>query len=183
MQSKNKKKSHQHYIPEFYLNEFLSDEIVAGQEPNLWVYDIDGDEPKRKSPKNIAKGTHIYSFLDENGAAYSLEEALGQFESEVAPIFKTLRDQEFSFKNVKDRNTLGKFICFQAFRTPQFREHFEIFTQNSVKSQLVKYFKERGGIQSVLNELKERGIDSTPENFLYSFNKMTIKPLWVEESH
>ena len=43
----------QHYVPQFYLREFLDPNTPPGQEPYVWVFSKDGKKKQRRAPKNI----------------------------------------------------------------------------------------------------------------------------------
>jgi hypothetical protein len=165
--SGKQKKLRDHYVPEFYLNEFCIPNISKNEKPSVWMYDIENPIPKKIATEKIAK---IKNFYEQE-----VDDVLTDLEGKIAPIFRRLRSTEIDLTNIQVRYTLGKFICFLAFRTPQFREHYDTLVQNTLKSKLVKQFNQKG-ITAVIDEFNKRTIYKvTSEEFIDSFNKIKIK--------
>jgi hypothetical protein len=175
---KNRKHS-DHYVPRFYLNEF-SAKSDNRRAPSVWLYDLENPTPKLVATTRIAKIKNLYSLEDNGSAVNALDEALKHFESEVAPIFRSLRTGEASFAERKRRYVLARFICFLACRIPQFNQNINILFQNKQKSRLIEYFGKDLGWDNVLKKLEEQtGHKFTLKEFLDSFNKMKI---WLKPS-
>ena len=50
-ENKNRGPRDQHFVPRCYLSEFTDPNTPEGQEPYVWVFDKDGNNPKRRLPK------------------------------------------------------------------------------------------------------------------------------------
>jgi len=66
----------QHYVPQFYLREFLDPNTPLGQDPYVWVFAKDGKKKQRRAPKNILWKTELYTLDVEGAKRYELEQAL-----------------------------------------------------------------------------------------------------------
>jgi hypothetical protein len=131
------------------------------------MYDIENLIPKKIATEKIAK---IKNFYEQE-----VDDVLTDLEGKTAPLFRRLRNAEIDHTNIQERYNLGKFICFLAFRTPQFREHFDTLAQNTLKSKLVKQFNQKG-ITTIIDEFnKQNSCKVTSEEFIDSFNKIKIK--------
>lgn len=162
----------QHYISKFYLGGFT----IPGTE-KLWVYDKNKPIPRKQSPRKVAKENHFYSVLGIKGINNVIEDNLAKIESATAPIFQSLQNHDHQFDTPTERYVFGRFICFLAFRTPQFNRYFHIIAQNVAKTQLIEHFKKKGGLEVVVEEFNRRAKSkTTPEQFLETFNKLKIKP-------
>ena len=117
-----------HYVPQFYLREFLDPASVGTPDPWVWVADLDPAEVSRRAPRNLANRAGYYSI--PGGATVAETEAVerlfSQMETVAAPIVRklnrgvdTLTPQEWS--------DLLYFAAFLAVRTPSVRDNFEQF--------------------------------------------------------
>ena len=75
----------QHYVPQFYLRQFVDPNTPAGQEPYVWILSKNGKTKSRRAPKNILWETDLYTFFDTTGTKHQeLERTLSQIESDFA---------------------------------------------------------------------------------------------------
>jgi hypothetical protein len=168
------KKRSDHYVPQFYLNEFSCVDDVT-TDPRIWVYDIENPVPKKIRTNRIAKIKNFYRLFEDGSIDDSLDKALQYFESEVAPIFRKLRREDISLENIHSRYKLGRFISFLLARTPQFREHINLFFQNNTKAGLIDYLNTNVNVEKELQMLNEgRRQRITKQEFVSSFNKLKI---------
>ena len=81
----------QHWIPKFYLNEFV-DPSIRGARKQFWVYDTrlalgaHDYSPSLHTPKSFAQGEYIYEL--PNNPLNTVEEILSSYENKFAEIFK-----------------------------------------------------------------------------------------------
>lgn len=117
-----------HYVPQFYLREFLDPASVGTRSPWLWVADLERGKVSRRSPRNVAKRAGYYSLPGQRDVAdtEAIERLFSQMEDTAAPIVRklnagidTLTGQEWA--------DLLYFGAFLALRTPSVRTQFEQF--------------------------------------------------------
>ncbi|MBI3365306.1 MAG: DUF4238 domain-containing protein, partial [Ignavibacteriae bacterium] len=169
-------KQSDHYVPEFYLNEFASNSSHR-RALSVWFYDLENPRPTQVATTRIAKIKNFYLLVQDASVNTGLDDALKHFESEVAPVFRKLRVEEMSFGETKKRYIFGRFVCFLAFRTPQFRNHLNILFQNKMKTKLMDHYNKMGGTKALETDLKNQlDQDITVEEFIESFNKIRIQP-------
>lgn len=106
-----------HFVPKFYLKSFCETPTPQGQEPWLWITDLEGCSVARRAPKNVATQTDYYL----NG---EIEQALAQLESETTPVISRLLAGEFDL-SWEDRGRLAFFMAYFIVRVPFFRNMIE----------------------------------------------------------
>ena len=114
-------RSHQHYIPQFYLRGFVDPCCPGNYEPSVWVYDRGCATPKRRAPKNIAAELHFYSVSSENGKKDTkVEEMLSLLESNTAPLWGELEDPAQTLSS-KAQSIIAEFVACMSSRVPAAR--------------------------------------------------------------
>jgi len=117
-----------HYVPQFYLRQFLDPASVGTPDPWVWVGDLEPGEVSRRAPRNLANRAGYYSIPGGTTVAETeaVERLFQQMETAAAPIVRklnggvdTLTPQEWS--------DLLYFAAFLAVRTPSVRDNFEHF--------------------------------------------------------
>jgi hypothetical protein len=177
MKEKSQRVRGQHYIPRFYLNEFASPDSSDEREGRLWVFDKNNPSIRKQKSIKIARKNNLYTIIHSGGIDFSLENMLGNTESDAAPIFKRIRSSSAPPLDTEERYLLARFISFLAFRTPQFKKHLNVIVQNIVKSHAVEEINNRGGIPTLLRELQSSiGIEVSPEKFISVFNSIKLQP-------
>src|SRR5258707_14478644 len=78
----------QHYVPQFYLKEFVDPNTPSGQEPYVWVFSKDGKTRQRRAHKNILWETDLYTCDVEGAKHYELERTLSKIEGDFAEIVR-----------------------------------------------------------------------------------------------
>lgn len=74
-----------HYVPEFYLRYFSV--VHAGDRKALrWVYDKEGNNTRKQSPKDTAAINDLYKVSDPGLPSNALESTFSDQESLVSPI-------------------------------------------------------------------------------------------------
>lgn len=67
-------KKRQHYIPQFYLNNFTDKTVQPPKTPYIWVFQRGVKEPVEKGPINIAYESGYYDIELEDGSTSSVVE-------------------------------------------------------------------------------------------------------------
>jgi hypothetical protein len=142
----------QHYVPQFYLREFIDPNTPSGQEPYVWVFSKDGKTKQRRAPKNILWETDLYTFDFEGAKHYELEKALSKIESEFAQVVRKkiklrcpLTDQE--------HETLCRFVATMLQRTVRQKDNQENF-YDQVVAQVERLEAHHGSSESTSAKLR-----------------------------
>ncbi len=190
----------QHYVPQFYLREFLDPDTPPRQEPYVWVFSKDGKKKQRRAPKNVLWETDLYTFDVAGEKRYELEQALSKIESDFAETVRKkiktrlpLTDQEHA--------TLCMFVATMLQRTVRQKDNQEAFYDQlveqverlethhgsdgltSAKLRAAKKDVHRVGILGMLSEIPELlgrmnlsflCTDGTPARFITSDDPVTL---------
>jgi hypothetical protein len=112
----------QHYVPQFYLREF------ASEDEQIWVYDKIEDKVFKTGIKNIAAERFFYdSNLVESatGEKQLVEKFLstceGEFHDKISRLLMRLRSGGYCRLHPETRMTIALFASMQIFRTKEFR--------------------------------------------------------------
>ena len=117
-----------HYVPQFYLREFLDPASVGTRSPWLWVANLETGKVSRRAPHNVAKRSGYYSIPGQSSVAETeaVERLFSQMETAAAPIVRKLNDGANTLTG-QERADLLYFAAFQAMRTPSVRAQFDQF--------------------------------------------------------
>ena len=106
-----------HYVPKFYLDYFAA--VQPGDtKPMLWVYDKQGDAPRKQSPKGTAAINHLYRTSVPEVASDALEIAFSKHESRVAPIL-SLWGKPGVIPEIPDMKEVSIFLALLHLRNPK----------------------------------------------------------------
>jgi len=122
----------QHYVPQFYLREFLDPNTPKGQEPYVWVFAKDGKKKQRRAPKNILWETDLYTFEVEGAKHYELEQALSKIEGQFAEIVRKKIKAHLPL-TVQEHQTLCMFVATMLQRTVRQKDNQEGFYDQLVE--------------------------------------------------
>lgn len=161
------KKMKQHYVPKFYLKNFLPVENDPKRTPSLYVYQM--GNIFRKSPENTGFKNYYYNVKIEGKEPSVIEDLLSVIESDAKPVISRTLSLGLSFLNEDDRYHLTRFISFLFTRTPRMRELLRVKWANFTKHGLdihmqnnsvdKSIFKDSGAYLEFLN----RKLDFNPE--------------------
>jgi uncharacterized protein DUF4238 len=117
-----------HYVPQFYLREFLDPASVGTRSPWLWVAKLETRKVSRRSPHNVAKRASYYSIPGQRSAVETeaVERLFSQMEDAAAPIVRKLNGGA-EMLGGQEWADLRYFAAFLALRTPAVRTQFEQF--------------------------------------------------------
>lgn len=155
----------QHYIPQFYLREFIDPETPNGYEPYVWKYEHESKKWKKKSPKNIASKPDFYSFVDqEDKRRDEIEKGLSIIEGKTASIY---RDKICTRQclTIQERATIAEFIALMVTRVPSFHNIIDSSVCKLTKI-LLEMYNARPEAAKKLKEEYERDIGKKlPDDF------------------
>lgn len=106
-----------HYIPQFYLSNFLESDNKDSQ---LWVTDLVQCKQWKASPSAIAYQNKLYSLENQDCLMFetdAIEKAFSSIESMAAPVIKQIITTE-QLPSGKSYNILMNFIALMISRTP-----------------------------------------------------------------
>lgn len=129
-------RSHQHYIPQFYLRGFVDPCCPKRHEPFVWVYNRGCATPRRRAPKNIAAESHFYSVGRENGKKDTkVEEMLSLLESNTAPLWGEL-DNPARTLSSNEQSIIAEFVACMSNRVPATRARMNTAVNETSKMML-----------------------------------------------
>lgn len=111
----------QHFLPQFYLRQFVDPDTPPGMEPYVWLYDLAEGRWRKRAPKNVASLRHYYAFRGaDNQLINVLDPKLATVESLGAILIRKL----VARKPLTEHQQLhfSLFVALLTVRTPQSRE-------------------------------------------------------------
>jgi hypothetical protein len=130
--SENKAKvGKDHYVPQFYLEEFAFDK--DNERPHIYQYMIDNVIPARV--KDVASERHFYTVKEKGtgGKLRIIESFLSAVESNASgPLRHIISTEDIRLSDI-DRQNLALFIAVLATRTPSFIEGLQSMMEESTK--------------------------------------------------
>jgi hypothetical protein len=128
-----------HYVPQFYLKEFIEETPPEGHEPYLWVYDFAKAQWKKKAPKNIDFEINLYAFIeDPQKISYEIETAFSNLECEMASILKE-RIKTRQCLSDYERAVVAEFVAIMMTRTVEFKDRLDNFISKIASKFLQMY--------------------------------------------
>ena len=116
----------QHFLPQFYLRQFVDPETPSDNEPYVWLYDLTEHRWRQKAPKNVAALRHYYAYRGgDNNPINLVEPHLAQVESISATLIRKLVSQ--TALTEREQLHFSLFIAQLTVRTPQFRSMTESY--------------------------------------------------------
>jgi hypothetical protein len=117
-----------HFVPQFYLRQFLDPASVGTPDPWVWVADLEPGEVSRRAPRNLANRAGYYSSPGGTTVAETeaVERLFSHMETAAAPIVRNLNRGDDTL-TPQEWSDLLYFAAFLAVRTPSVRDNFEQF--------------------------------------------------------
>ncbi len=118
--------SKQHFIPQTYLKSWCDKEKPENYNDYVWVFDCNGENPKKKSPKNIFYEKDLYTIYDNGKRILDIEHGLSGLEN----AFSNIRDAKIEKKkklSKEERLILLAFVAAMHNRLPVIKEHIAKF--------------------------------------------------------
>ncbi|MCB1583790.1 MAG: DUF4238 domain-containing protein [Xanthomonadales bacterium] len=103
----------QHWVPQFYLSQFATEETSNTKKPKVWVWDITKDSslPAPLSVRNICGQRYLYSPEDHEGIRNpDIENMLGVIENVAAKTWPHLISGNLDLADPVVREFIAKFI-------------------------------------------------------------------------
>jgi len=126
----------QHYLPQFYLDNFVDAESPPGHAPYLWVFSKKTGAWRRRAPKNLAIKADFYTFYEKNQEKrQELEQALSILDGKTASIFR----EKISLQKPLDRGERGivaEFLGRMLLLVRSFRQSVDAFLCDSFSQQM-----------------------------------------------
>lgn len=114
----------QHFLPQFYLDGFTKDGMLA-------VYDRESDEVRIQQPVNTGVIGHFYTLEDAEGRKrFELEHFLSEIEGKASGVIRKLIVQQDI--NADERADLAIFVALAAFRTPDVVDSIKAFNSDLI---------------------------------------------------
>lgn len=112
-----------HYVPEFYLNNFSL--IHTGdRKAQLWVYDKEENAPRKQSPRDTAVINDLYTILAPDLPSNALEIAFGKQESAVSLILAKW-GQKGAVPTINEIVEVAYFLSLLHLRNPKTARWYE----------------------------------------------------------
>jgi Protein of unknown function (DUF4238) len=126
-ESRMAKKTHtdQHFVPACYLKAWLEDDIPKGSTKPafVWIFDQEGKNPQRKSPRRIFTETDLYTLRGADGARdLRLEHGLGEIEDGFTRVRNSKLNRRREL-NTADWKWLCLFVATAYMRTKSMIDH------------------------------------------------------------
>jgi Protein of unknown function (DUF4238) len=101
----------QHFVPESYLKAWCDPACPPDHNPYVWIFDREGNNPRRRAPSNIFKETDFYTIENADGTRdLRLEHGLSGLESRFAQIRRDKLDQRLPLED-EERTCLALFVA------------------------------------------------------------------------
>jgi hypothetical protein len=163
----------QHYVPQFYLKYFTTNE-----DEKLYVLDKEFNKIFHKNIQEICEQNYYYSFYEQDEYNFFVEEQLGKKENEFSNALRKLIDSIEGFYYTKtrplnklthnDKKIILEFILYQIIRVPKYI--------NELFSMVIPQFKQfnlEDGIVQTEKQIKNDIKRYTFPNLFYKIEKMT----------
>ena len=122
----------QHFLPEFYLDGFTKDGMIA-------VFDRELNEIRVQQPVNTCVIGHFYTMKDASGRKrFELEQLLSEYETKASFVIKKLAATEVI--NADERANLAIFVALAAFRTPDIVDSLKACNSNLIRDMSKQMF-------------------------------------------
>ena len=129
-----------HVLPVSYLRNFCD------PDGNLYVYER-GRRPRKSVPKSEAYVRDFYAIESEQGKTFEIEEILGRYESEAAPVMRGILEREASgdrwLLTESEVDILTHFVALTFQRVPAGRRHADEHVAPAVKHLLTSAANDR----------------------------------------
>lgn len=140
----------QHYLPEFYLEEFC-------KEGMLWIFDRSRNDYRQQKPLNTGVVGHLYTVRDaENRQRFEIEEMLAKIEGDAAHAMRKLDSGQAI--TTDERYAVAEFIALAFTRTPERLGEIEMLNVSIIEKsmkvmwgtseQAAKLIEETGGVEN-----------------------------------
>lgn len=122
----------QHFLPQFYLEGFTKDGVVA-------VFDRELNEVRVQQPINTGVIGHFYTLEDSEGRKrFELEALLSEYEGKASPVIRALVAK--GEITAEQRIDLAIFVALAAFRTPDIIDSIKGFHSSFIGDMVKQSF-------------------------------------------
>lgn len=145
----------QHWVPQFYLRQF----IVPDANPNLehvWIFHRKSGDPKLAGIKNIALETHLYSPKRSDGSRDPrLERKLSDLEGTLAKLWPQLANGFVDLGSTAIRQSIALYVSVQFLRHPDRRDSAIVF-----RNRLIEFVEQQPSNRDGYPEIRQLQIGS-----------------------
>jgi len=168
----------QHYVPRFYLNNF----VIKPRKHSVYCYDKTKSNYFVVSTKNIASESHFYDMPNEE--EQRIEKALNLIESSFAPVYeKILVNEDLGSLTSDEKETVALFVVAQELRTREHRETIADMMKQAkkriYKETLSEEFKERYGIDKWDTEEEVKSLHLNMFKQIPLYTEITLQMKWI----
>lgn len=155
----------QHYVPQSYLKAWCDPNCPQDHEPYVWVFDKDGEQVRKKAPKNIFHEVDIYTDLNHDGSRnLELERNFALLESQFCKLRREKLEQNKPLTG-EERYYLLSFVASMInrlkTRADHWREQFQPWVDRR-KEWIQQIEKSRNESKAGLNEETETEVWDLP---------------------
>lgn len=175
----SKPKKH-HFISQFYLAGFTSDNTKEGQ---IFCFDLVKKERRRTKVKEVGFEKY-FNRIEAIGLEEDfLEKEISKFESKAAELFRKIVDEKCLPKSEGDKNILFEFISSLAVRNPSLRKSFDEYKKNLLLTMVQFYLSDENTWNNYRKKAEDDGVQGI-SNLSYSeAKKLFIDTKWEMISH
>jgi hypothetical protein len=147
----------QHYVPQFYLREFLDPVLEAKGQNVLWLYEA-GRYATKKSVKDVGYEPDFYEIPAGGGNAPDaeqpgfLEKHLQQLEAAAAPTLRKLAEGDFAL-TPRQRGEFAGFIALTMCRTPFFGHMIDELFSRVNRAQMKRVLETPSRLEELMAEV------------------------------
>jgi hypothetical protein len=145
-----------HYLPQFYLRNFVDPNSRYSGGPYLWQVDLATQSVTKRHPRNVAYIRGYNDWTSANQDVNSVETTYSRFESQAAPLIQSLIAGKYRATG-QQRLAVAWFVALQISRVPSFRKSLEEQAAELVQADIDALFQGEQG-------LYERMIPSTSDD-------------------
>jgi hypothetical protein len=175
----SKPKKH-HYISQFYLTGFNSDNTKEGQ---IFCFDLVKIERRRTKVKEVGFEKYFNRIEAEGLEEDFLEKEISKFESKATELFRKIIHEKCLPTSEKDKNILFEFISALAVRNPALRKSFDEYKKNLLLTMVQFYLSDENTWNNYRKKAENDGVKGI-SNLTYSqAKKLFIDTKWNMISH
>ena len=177
----------QHWVPRFYLKYFSIPETRDAENPKVWVFSRDADDPISVGIRNIASKRYLYSPVGLDGTrTWGTEAKLQKLEGLLSRIWPALANDFVDFEgNLALKRIVALFISTLNLRHPE-----NVKETEWVHKSLVKFYegfpKDQSGkplIESIEYRDNIYEMDCSDYDSFRDADKEAIKTMFVDNIH
>lgn len=132
---KSARPKHQHWVPQFYLNYFATENSRDTRKPQVWIFSKRGEDGDKKlsSVRNVCGRRYLYSPVQIDGQrTWELEGHLGKVETLLAKVWPAVAHGFVDLADPSVRKAIALFLATTHHRHPEMLDAVERAHQQMV---------------------------------------------------